>query len=259
MKEAQKIVESLKLMEIPSIFGVKLDEFEKILANDEKLGYQIIYGFRGWLKDIKLSLPNNIDKLTDNTAKMFHENGNLLGIDEVTNGIKNGSSKRYYLNGNIEKECFYVNNLLDGDYKEYYENGNIKVHGFYKNGKLKGFYKSYHENGILIFEGDSDDISDASYKTYHKNGKLSTEKTILSDTNGVKKVNTLFYFDNGNKESDTLFNGKVPVYIKKYNKNGTIKSIRNYNENNLLDGLFSNYDEDGVLIQEATFKNGKLI
>ena len=71
-----------------------------------------------------------------------------------------------------------------------------------KTGKKQGVWKKY-ENGQMVYEGQfKDDVPYGTFKYYHSNGKL---KSVTEFQQGVHKVKTTIYHENGHKASEGAY------------------------------------------------------
>ena len=104
--------------------------------------------------------------------------------------------------------------------------GEIIFEGEYKNGERNGKGKEYYEYSRLMFEGN------------YKNGKR----------NGKGKE----FYDNGKIKFEGEF-----LYGQKWNGRQYNSENNNYNEIKNGDGFIMEYDNDGNLVYEGEYKNGK--
>ena len=148
---------------------------------------------------------------------------------EFINGEGNGKAKEYYDN-NKENYCIkyegeYLNGKRNGKGKEYDKKGKLKFEGEFLNGKRNGKGKEFNRFGLLKFEGEYMNDYRIKGKEYIKR-KLEYEGEYLNN----KKWNGKGY---------DLEKGKI---IYKINKG---------------DGKIKEYNDDGKLIFDGEYLNGK--
>jgi antitoxin component YwqK of YwqJK toxin-antitoxin module len=120
----------------------------------------------------------------------------------------------------------------DGIIKEYYDNGQLRQEIPYGGGKVNGVIKGYYEDGKLNFEQSTKDgKADGFSKEYRKDGTLVLEEYRKNNIPyGVRKV---YYRDGKLKAEENNVNG-----IRQWGKE---------------------YDENGQLIMEQIFEDGKYV
>ena len=165
-------------------------------------------------------------------------------------GLENGLETNWYGNGQKFYEVTFKDGKEDGLVTEWYENGEKKSEGTYKNGEFDGLSTSWYKNGQKMSEG-----------TY-KNGEFDGLWTNW-DKDGSKYEGK----DGSNYwEFNLVLEGKVK---RKDDKDGTflywyddmktkIKFHKTYKYGK-LDGLVTNWYENGQKETEGTYKDGKLI
>jgi antitoxin component YwqK of YwqJK toxin-antitoxin module len=174
----------------------------------------------------------------------------------------------------------------------YYENGQISSEGYMKDGKPDGYWKTYFENGILKSEGNRRDfLLDSIWKFYDEKGKLVVEITYLNDKkNGIRRTiqenetieehfvddikqgPTLYYYPDGKKKKMVPFvNGLEDGTAYEYDDEGTVITLITYKKgyivnrdkinrkdrNNLKQGKWMYFYENGVVRLEGTYKDDK--
>jgi len=223
-----------------------------------------------YLYDLKGDLYSYSYIEDDSTKFFFIHNGPIK--------IYNGSGKLWQV-AIIQDHNRYGGNM----FAQYYDNGRLDVAFNYSNGI--GWHVEYYENGNLkdsSFTMDSIFKTNNSYHTYKKwdgNGQLYVSYDLKNGKyNGMKKV----YYVNGQIQealpyvddkpegtaTDWYESGKIKDYINfkdsiregvttVYYESGQIEDIGNF-KNDLLMELKS-YDEDGKLIKDTLFENGKKV
>ena len=96
-------------------------------------------------------------------------------------------------------------------------------------------------------------------KSYYYSGKILSQIDYRS---GIKSGNCTYYFENGNKQSESYYlNGKLKGEYKSYYESGELKESGKYiyDENNIFsrkNGSWKTYSKDGKLKSEAIIENG---
>lgn len=147
-------------------------------------------------------------------------------------------------------------------------------------GRKQGVWKKY-EKGVLVYEGQfKNDVPYGVFKYYHANGGV---KTVSDFRQGVHKVQTTLYHENGHKASEGLFvdyqkqgtwhyytNTDILIAVENYDhgkrngtwkifspKNGILLEESNYSGNR-LNGIHKTYYINGELSLEENYIDGKL-
>jgi antitoxin component YwqK of YwqJK toxin-antitoxin module len=181
--------------------------------------------------------------------KSYDDDGRLISEINYKNGILEGLSKYYhygYRTGqfkdnfvweDILKETGnYINGMKTGVWKEYREDGTLQWEYTFVDNKREGVTRGWHDNGQLKYEKfwkDGKRLQYGSYitnKVYHENGQLY--QTYKYE--GSKMVNKEWY------------------------ENGILGCEINYKDD-VKDGLWRFYNENGQLEEESTWENGELI
>ena len=219
-------------------------------------------------------------------------NDRLIYEGEYLNGQRNGKGKEYYsYNNKIVFEGEYLNGQKNGKGKEYNKNYQLIFEGEYlydrkwegigynKSNKIiyklkegKGIIKEYNEFGDkLLFEGD--------YLYGKRNGKgkeFDNDKLIYEGEylNGNRNGKGIEYSRNGKLrfEGVYLYNYKIKgklfineklefegefLYNKKWNGKGYDKYGNIIYELNNGNGRVKEYNDDGELIFEGEYLDGK--
>jgi uncharacterized protein len=201
----------------------------------------------------------------------------------------------------VNVNCFSQDeNVLSDGYKIFkYPNGTVSSEGLIKNGKPEGFWKSYYVTGVKKSEGkrtnfllDSlwlfyDQTGDTTEKISYLYGKKSGWYYKYKRDNSVglyiwskelyagdKKESTAYmYFPDGKIQQTILYkNGKKEGLSKEFDKNGTVISLLEYNNDFLISrekinrtdnkgikqGDWKDFYPDGTIKNERTYKNDLL-
>ncbi len=241
------------------------------------------------------SLVVNTNEYHEFTGKcrVYKEDGSLLYIGTLENGVITGSGELYendklvykgdfeknkyegngdlYLDGNILYKGEFTNNEYNGKGTLFYANGNEKFEGEFENGIYKKGTE-YYESGNKKYVGEfanelytgeaelyaDDEVNTVMFKGTFGNGKYNGEGNLYSGGNLIYE----------GEFADSKYNGKGKQYINgillyegefadgKYNGEGNLYNI--INGKILYQGAFSNskYEGEGTLYDENT---GKLL
>ena len=123
-----------------------------------------------------------------------------------------------------------------------------------KNGKKQGVWKKY-ENGQLLYEGQfKDDVPYGTFKYYHANGKL---KSVTEFQQGVHKVRTVIYHENGHKASEGAYiDQQKDGEWRYYSDRDTLIQLEHYALGK-KNGLWQTYSPTGILLEECNYLNDK--
>jgi uncharacterized protein len=214
----------------------------------------------------------------------FYESGNLKEVVMIGGGKVNGSSINYFNNGALKNKLNYLDGLLDGEQITYHENGTIKGRYNFKKDIKDGIEKEYYTSGQLRYEGTyAEGKAVGVYREFYESGNLEGEFYYVNGKRDGKLVN---YFDGAEKilkaegayaidkeSGEWKFYDEQKNLIKKgsfdkdgkrmgswlaYYSNGKLKTEENYGAGGKLNGPYKYYTEAGAVIDEFTYKNGKL-
>ena len=194
----------------------------------------------------------------DGPAKFYHENGQLYLEIVYKNGrISSDEVKLFAKDGKLLCTNHYKNTQPDGTYKTFLFQNNMEplFDGIYKDGEFTGTQRAYYKDAtprsLTTFkDGEKDGVE----KKYDYKGKLILETPYKDDKkNGLEKG----YTTNGKSEinyKDGVKNGSSKLYYK----NAKVENLTNY-KNGKKNGASIEYNDDGTLAWEGTFKDDKLI
>ncbi len=205
----------------------------------------------------KIETSNFTEGILDGVERKFHENGNVSMGRHYEDGSVYGIQKTYFADGQIASEIAFKEGVKHGEFITYHENGQIDTQGNYRRGQPHGTFVSFFEGG--------ERAEVASYKRgepkgeivkYFSSGNLQ-EKTV-HDKNGLV-VAKIEYHENGEMLKKTEFlqrtvHGETKIYFP----DGSIHEIIPYRYG-VPDGTYLKYDEEGKVVEEKKFNNGKLL
>ncbi len=192
----------------------------------------------------------------DGYAVTYYENGNKKEEGEWKNNKWAGNYKLYYENGQLQHEFKYnAAGKREGHSTYFYENGQVAVEGNFVNGKETGIFKEYHENGdpkaIKTFNnGDVDLETIKTFEPKNNLAKKTSDVEKFAPGKTVTEVKKEEVAEASNKA--TTLNGKHILY----NKNKQVSKEGLFKDNRLMEGKAYIYDDNGILIRIATYKDG---
>lgn len=188
-----------------------------------------------------------------------------------------GSLSFGYQPNQVVSEGFYVNNRKEGLWTDYYANGNIKNKLEFANGKVCGHAITFHPNGKVDEQGTwKQNRYVGKYESFDSLGvlrhcfffdslgKKTDSKNILTPTANSKNLLGPLYKGNPIIQTDTLAPAYKPGIMLSgqhtlYNKNKQMTKSGVFKSNRLLDGKAFIYNDYGVLIRLALYKDGVYI
>lgn len=279
------VQEPIGAEEIPSYMNLKIKQpnwrMEKILnpvdqtlekvifyeptpnSDKETPVKEIIYA-----KDGRMVSENDLTK-KELSSKDFVRHGPSITYDDRNHiqsikyynlGVLNGDSKEFYKNGTLKKRVHYKNGIKEGEFEEFYEDGKVKVKGSFKNNKLEGLVVTYLKSGQKKSSSEyQNGLLHGNVVTYFENGEIRSKKTYtLGLLHNLGKTRALIeYYPNKviKETKDFLFGIPSGVHIK-YHENGKESYKVTYNLGKKT-GQELGFDEEGTLIQEGEFVDGK--
>jgi len=228
---------------------------EGVYVNGKKTGIWTEYYCNNNLKS-KITYDNN---RPNGYAIMYHENGKIKEEGLWQNNRWVGDYKLYYENGQVQQAfTFNTTGKRAGEQKYFYENGQTMIEGNWAEGKEAGILKEYYENGDLKSEKNFTDgyLDVATVKTYEPKKPLvkEVEKEVIEDPVKVAPIVV--------QKTEAVNNGKPfdgEGTWKLYNMNKQVSKDGIFHKNRLMDGKVYIYNNNGILIRIALYKDGKYI
>ncbi|MHC1706789.1 MAG: toxin-antitoxin system YwqK family antitoxin [Bacteroidales bacterium] len=245
------------------------------IINGQPDGYWKTYQENGKIK----SEGNRKNFELDSLWKFYDENGKIILDLEYKKGKKNGL-KRTYGEGETIAETF-INDIKQGPTTYFHPDGKVKKIVPFVNGLESGISREFDKEGnvITIFE-------------YKKGYLVSREYINRRDKEGLQQGKWVTFWDNGNIHTEGSYRGgKKNGYFREYTpdgklfkmfkyiddelqadaeeiakideradyySNGKLKVMAQY-KNNLPDGLWREYTEEGKLDKGFLYKKGIII
>ncbi len=220
------------------------------------------------------------NEITPNGYNIFrYPDKSVSSEGMMKNGQPEGVWKSYYPNGKMKSEGKRVGEKLDSIWSFYDETGLISKKISYNNGMKNGFYFIYQQvkdslktsNVLISKELYLEDARNGKSFYYEKDGKLS--HTTLYQNNRKHgeeiffgndgRIILILKYNQGNLTDSEKLNrldnfGKKQGIWKDFYSNGKIKIYANYVDN-LLNGYYREYDEQGQVIVNKRYINGNQI
>jgi len=199
----------------------------------------------------------------DGLAQMFHENGKISEEGNWKNNRWVGNYKLYYDNGQVQHEfVFSATGKREGNQKYFYDNGQLAIEGSFANGKESGIIKEYYENGEQKAEKNFADgnVDVASIKEFQPKKPIPPKAENPADNAPVVKVKE---DERPNEAAKKGVPAKGPMILNGqytlYNKNKQITKDGIFKDNAFMEGKAYMYDDNGILMRVAVYKNGRYI
>jgi len=107
----------------------------------------------------------------------------------------------YAENGVIMQEQNFINGKTEGEQKYYYPDGSLEAIANHINGEAEGIRKEFYENSGI-------------------------PKAEYLYVNGIKGGRYKIFYENGNLREEGHIEANHKVYVKEYDCNGQLKTIR---------------------------------
>ncbi len=264
---------------VPFIENIKEGEGYEYAKEDTRLITLIYYKKGTLLGKEKINRKNRKGQKTG-TWKKFYEDGKLKEESRYKNDLLNGYLKEYDRKGKLINATLYIDGVaqtyaeeiatLDIK-KEYYEDGTVRREGIYDvTGKENGIFKYYDEkgkiektefyvHGVLVAVGLIDE--EGKRQGYWEEYYLEPEGQIRSKgkyKDGEKIEEWQYFFVNNQLQQIGKYDkkGRPTGLWKWYFKSGQLLREESFRKG-LEDGMMHEYLEDGTVITEGEFIDGK--
>ena len=191
-------------------------------------------------------------------VKSFYPDGSLMSERHYQGGKMMGVARKFYSNGKIEFECEIQDGKLDGICKRFYPDGHVREEISYAKGKRFGKSVYYIADGKMMGQADyrNGKVGNGVSYEYYPNGNVQLE---IHQWGEEKHGPTRFFDPAGLSVTEVMFNqgAQMNTTIRKtFYPSGKLKSIDRY-KNQQLDGVSRVYTEDGPILSETHYKNGR--
>lgn len=213
-----------------------------------------------------------------NSYAFSQQSADTLNKTDKT-GKKQGYWKKTDEKGILKYEGYFVNNFPSGEFKYYYDDGKIKAISKYFEKGLRSFTTTYFPNGKLMSEGyyisthkDScwkyyngfdvvikeefyrANLKNGEWKTYYDDGSLTDR---MCWKNGKREGPWEQNYSGGSLKTQ-FKNDKLEGNYQVFTPEGKIRYQGKY-KNNLKEGLWFWFNEDGLPCKKYMYSNNKLI
>ena len=182
-------------------------------------------------------------EILDSTCNFYWSNGNLKSIENYNKGILNGKASQFYEDGNIKSETNFLNGAWHGKRRFWNNTGLLVQDVEFRNNKLQ-----IPSNPNKIINGKREGLWTVLID-YSKNEKGVWGNYEITDTTKADYFRILTY------ANDKPFGIVNNYYIKTGVLAWTGKLI-SINPD-IIDGIEKRYYENGNIISEINFENGK--
>jgi uncharacterized protein len=193
-------------------------------------------------------LSGQIEKTEKKT--FYDQQGRKTSEGYMVNGKPDGFWVAYYGNGVVSSKGIRRNNTLDSIWNFYYENGMEKSMVTYKNGKKNGLY-------VLV-----DSLQEKRVESFYKNDSLFGFSCTYNKVKQFwKKEFCLKYYKN-KKNGISFWYDRVEdriIELKYFQEDRQVKVEKiNQKEYGKKQGVWREYDDDGILLKEYFYKDDVL-
>lgn len=257
-------------------YAVEQEELNQVDEQGRKQGKWIVYGkdrpSKGYPNDSKIEEGKYDNNRKTGIWVMYYPNGNVRTKGEFKYGRPKGEFTKYYEDGTIKQEGNFTGRSFQGTMKQYHPNGKVAIEKtFNDQGKTEGPVTHYYPNGQIEYKYEtSNGVPTGKAIRYYPNGDVK-EITEFSDGKVVsqepkERVNPPYKDNSADKAKDAPeMKGETNAaqkkvrdgYNKTYNENGDILQDGEFKNGKLWNGKQYIYDEDGILLKIEIYKDGK--
>jgi antitoxin component YwqK of YwqJK toxin-antitoxin module len=240
------------------------DEYGQILSRyrkDEK-GYDGVCQW--WHNNGKLKETTVYkDGKKHGMSESFNAEGKLLYQGLFNEGKKEGTHLTFYETGELMEKSSFQDDLMTGEQFTYFKNGLVKTESFYVDNIGEGEQKIYAENGNLIFKVlVQKDLPQGELVAFYDSGEpLAIGNLVDGKEHGILKR---FYKNGRLKSVQEYFHGKIintsTEYYDAVNflNESLVKSVANYDSEGTLHGEQRSYFENGLMESVVNYEAGTL-
>jgi antitoxin component YwqK of YwqJK toxin-antitoxin module len=232
--------------------GIKASEGK--IKNGKREGLWITY----WDGLGKKDEINYVNGISEDAFVTYFKEGGVSSKGTYEKGNFNGLHESYFITGKTERRSVYAHGLLEGKVYSYNENGVLIREQSFKHGEEDGVQYTFNDKGIKIMEigyKDGDEFKDGTYALWNDEG---IQTNLGHYTMGLKTGVWKTWYDNGVLCSICKYDKKGNLTEKKetYFKNGNLETRATY-ANNVLNGAYAEFYENGKPRSKGAYKNGK--
>lgn len=208
----------------------------------------------------------------DGYTTFKYANGKVSSEGTLRKGKPDGYWKTYFESGRLKSEGNRLDFSLDSCWTFYDDSGHVTARYWYAKGIKNGPQFNYHPGGILRSEEtDSMGIRTGVSRFYDTSSRLrKTTPFINGVENGIAReydtagtLITITAYRNGFFQREEKINrvdkqGRRQGVYRAYFDSDQIKSDGSYTDD-LKDGVFKDYAEDGRVIKKEEYRMGELV
>lgn len=257
-------------------YAIEQEEINQVDDQGRKQGKWIVYGkdrpSKGYPEDGKIEEGSYADNRKTGLWVMYYPNGNIRTKGEFKFGRPKGEFTKYYEDGTKKQEGIFTGRSFQGPMTQYHPNGKVAVEKtFNDQGKTEGPVTHYHPNGQVEFKYETKNgVPTGKAVRYYPNGDV---KEVIEYADGKmvsqekkERVNPEYKDNSSDNAKDAPdMEGQTNAaqkkvrdgYNKTYNDNGDILQDGEFKNGKLWNGKQYIYDSDGILMKIEIYKNGK--
>ncbi len=171
---------------------------------------------------------------------------------EYIDGVRHGQSTYWYMNGQLKSEGYYIKGESTGKHTYYFETGSIHKVIVYENGviiKDELYYSSGSPKHVKKY--NSKGLKHGETTTWYENKQINTEEYF---TNGVHDKTLIKYDPEGIIRLENIYKNSILTSKKSYYASGNLKNHTIYNTNITVSKTFFDNTKSEILKQRS-FKN----
>ncbi|HHG85072.1 MAG TPA: hypothetical protein ENJ82_10040 [Bacteroidetes bacterium] len=211
------------------------------------------------------------DGLYENGTFYFYGGG--TGTGTLAKGQRSGEWTFFDKNQKLAAKGSYQDGKEEGPWKFWYDNGNLKREGAFAAGLQHGHWKTYFADETLESEGDFKQGEQLGiWQFFFGNAQKRSQGEMAKD----KRVGEWkFWFNNGEPKELRIYNGEKNILQSSWQENGTpmvvdgtgeyeyweygLRREKGAYKDGLMDGKWTFWDENGVVVNSGFFENGEKI
>lgn len=193
--------------------------------------------------------------------KEWHPNGSTAISVEFIDGKKNGKVTSTYSNGQKSFEGTFSQDIPTETHQSWHDNGTLVYAATYSQGLLEGPELSFYPDGTPRVQAYyRAGKLEGPYSSFYENGK---KFEVLNYSQNHPTGHCVLYYPSENEEeqqiskSTNYIDGKFDGEQISYYPTGLKQAILTYH-NGILHGYKASWDDEGALLEEATYVNGSL-
>ncbi len=201
----------------------------------------------------------------DGVQSEWFENGQLKARAEFGFGLKQGWQREWNEQGDLVMEALFDHDQMQGTVLSWWEKDQVKTRLQFESGKKEGIHKWFYKNGkperVATFKND---LMEGEMLTWYPDGAIQSVQ-IFKEGKPVGEHRT-YYPKSAPSQKDEerlahIFHydtqGKLHGEERAFYEGGKLQAIVAY-EHGLLSGKKQMFDQQGAVIEEAEYAQGKM-